>query len=143
MIVVRYATLVALVLWLGAMINARVGNLFPVVTFDQFTQLSRGFGPNTNKIYTVQPLSQDPKETGAAAKLIFAAALFQKAAASTPTSASGIEGVAIIFDAADGGIVAATLTNVQHLANGSLARESFWKQCYVEPPDAFQPPTKP
>jgi len=28
MIVVRYATLVALVLWLGAMINARVGNLF-------------------------------------------------------------------------------------------------------------------
>jgi hypothetical protein len=34
---------------------ARVGNLFPVVTFDQFVQLSRGFGPNTNKIYTVQP----------------------------------------------------------------------------------------
>jgi hypothetical protein len=28
MIVVRYATLVALVLWLGAMINARVGNLY-------------------------------------------------------------------------------------------------------------------
>ena len=28
MIIVRYATLVALVLWLGAMINARFGNLF-------------------------------------------------------------------------------------------------------------------
>jgi hypothetical protein len=28
MILVRYATLVALVLWLGAMINARFGNLF-------------------------------------------------------------------------------------------------------------------
>jgi len=34
---------------------AQVGNLFPVVTMDQFVQLSRGFGPNTNKIYAVQP----------------------------------------------------------------------------------------
>jgi len=34
---------------------ARVGGMFPVITFDQFVQLSRGFGPNTNKIYSVQP----------------------------------------------------------------------------------------
>jgi hypothetical protein len=34
---------------------ASLGGLFPVVTFDQFVQLSRGLGPNTNKIYTVQP----------------------------------------------------------------------------------------
>jgi hypothetical protein len=34
---------------------ASLGGLFPVVTMDQFVQLSRGLGPNTNKIYTVQP----------------------------------------------------------------------------------------
>ena len=34
---------------------ASVGGMFPVVTFDQFVQLSRGFGPNTNKIFSVQP----------------------------------------------------------------------------------------
>jgi hypothetical protein len=34
---------------------AQFGGMFPVVTSDQFVQLSRGFGPNTNKIYTVQP----------------------------------------------------------------------------------------
>jgi hypothetical protein len=34
---------------------ARVGGMFPVVTSDQFVQLSRGFGPRTNKIYSVQP----------------------------------------------------------------------------------------
>jgi len=34
---------------------AKVGNMFPVITMDQFVQLSRGFGPNTNKIFTVQP----------------------------------------------------------------------------------------
>ena len=34
---------------------AQVGGLFPVFTFDEFVQLSRGFGPNENKIYTIQP----------------------------------------------------------------------------------------
>src|SRR5262245_64194609 len=34
---------------------AKVGGMFPVVTFDQFVQLSRGFGPRENRIYTVQP----------------------------------------------------------------------------------------
>jgi hypothetical protein len=32
-----------------------LGGLFPVITMDQFVQLSRGLGPNVNKIYTVQP----------------------------------------------------------------------------------------
>jgi hypothetical protein len=35
--------------------RSEVGGMFPVFTFDQFVQLSRGFGPNTNKIYSVQP----------------------------------------------------------------------------------------
>ena len=34
---------------------AQVGGLFPVFTFDEFVQLGRGFGPNENKIYTIQP----------------------------------------------------------------------------------------
>jgi hypothetical protein len=34
---------------------AQVSGMFPVVTFDQFVQLSRGFGPRENRIYTVQP----------------------------------------------------------------------------------------
>jgi carboxypeptidase family protein/TonB-dependent receptor-like protein len=34
---------------------ASLGGLFPVITMDQFVQLSRGLGPNTNKIYSVQP----------------------------------------------------------------------------------------
>jgi len=34
---------------------AQVGGLFPVVTMEDFVQLSRGFGPNENKIFTLQP----------------------------------------------------------------------------------------
>src|SRR5207249_2436291 len=34
---------------------ARVGGMFPVITMEDYVQLSRGFGPRTNRIYTVQP----------------------------------------------------------------------------------------
>jgi carboxypeptidase family protein/TonB-dependent receptor-like protein len=35
--------------------SPEVGGMFPVFTFDQFVQLSRGFGPRSNKIYSLQP----------------------------------------------------------------------------------------
>jgi hypothetical protein len=34
---------------------ARVGGLFPRIDIDQFEHFARGFGPRTNRIYTVQP----------------------------------------------------------------------------------------
>ena len=95
------------------------------------------------KIYTVQPVSQDVKETKASAKLNFAASLFQRFSADTSESASKVEGVVVIFDSADGGIIGATRATVQQMGSGSLSRDSFWKQCYLEPPDAFQPPPRP
>ena len=95
------------------------------------------------KIYTVQPVSQDVKETKASAKLNFAASLFQRFSADTSESASKVEGVVVIFDSADGGIIGATRATVHQMGSGSLSRDSFWKQCYLEPPDAFQPPPRP
>jgi hypothetical protein len=95
------------------------------------------------KIYTVQPVSQDLKETKASAKLNFAASIFQRFSADTAVSASGVEGVVVIFDSADGGIIGATRANVQQMANGSISRDNFWRQCYLEPPDTFHSPAKP
>jgi hypothetical protein len=90
------------------------------------------------KIYTVQPVSQDLKGTDARAKLSFASALLRKYAAETTASTSALDGIVVIFDAADGGIIGSTLLNVQQLASGSLSQENFWKHCYVDPPDAFR-----
>lgn len=90
------------------------------------------------KIYTVQPVSPDPKETGARAKLAFAGGLLRKYATETPPSSPALHGIVVIFDAADGGIIGSTLLNVQQLANGSLSQDTFWKQCYMDPPNAFQ-----
>lgn len=97
----------------------------------------------TVKIYTVQPVSQNPKETDARAKLAFAGGLLRKYAAETTASTPPLDGIVVIFDAADGGIIGSTLLNVQQLASGSLSQDNFWKQCYLDPPDAFRPAANP
>ena len=95
------------------------------------------------KLFTVQPVSQDAKETGASVKLAFASSLFQKYATDNTASTSAVEGVVVIFDSADGGIVGATFTTIKELTAGTLSSENFWKQCYRDPPEAFQESRKP
>jgi hypothetical protein len=95
------------------------------------------------KIYTIRPVSQDARETGPGARLLYAASLFQKSSRELASATPPIDGVAIIFDAADGGIMGAVMENVKQLASGSLSIENFWKQSYLDPPDAFQPAPKP
>ncbi len=95
------------------------------------------------KIYTVSPVSADPQETGAHAKLNFASSLFLKFSAEHAPATPPVEGVVVIFDSADGGIIGSTLSSAQQLAAGSLSPNDFWKQCYLDPPDAFQPKPKP
>jgi len=95
------------------------------------------------RIFTVQPVLQEPKETGARARLAFASSLFQKYAADNTASTSAVEGVVVIFDSADGGIVGTTLATLKQFAAGTLSPENFWKQCYRDPPEAFQESRKP
>jgi len=95
------------------------------------------------KIFTVQSVSQDSKGTGARARLAFASSLFQKYAADNTASTSAVEGVVVIFDSADGGIVGTTLATLKQFAAGTLSPENFWKQCYRDPPEAFQESRKP
>ena len=92
------------------------------------------------KIYTVQPVSQVAKETDAAAKLAFAASLFENF---SQDAAAQVEGVVVIFDSADGGILGATVGSVQQLTDATLSKENFFKQCYVDPPEAFAASGKP
>jgi hypothetical protein len=92
----------------------------------------------TVKIYTVQPASQDPKETDARARLKFAGALMRKFVEDVAPGTTAGEGVVVIFDSADGGIAGATLASIQRLAKGEISEEAFWKQCYLDPPETFQ-----
>jgi hypothetical protein len=95
------------------------------------------------KMFTVQTASQDAKETGAGAKLAFASSLFQRYATDDSASSSAVEGVVVIFDSADGGIVGATLAALKQRSAGTLSPENFWSQCYRDPPETFAQSRKP
>jgi hypothetical protein len=94
------------------------------------------------KIFTVQLLSQNPKETGPTARLTYCLALFEKGLGEGSAANPASEGVVVILDAADGGIAAATSANIQKLATGELKGEAFWQLGYLDPPDAFTPAPK-
>ena len=97
----------------------------------------------TTKIYTVQIVSQDAKESGAAVRLSYALALFEKGLKESAGTASPPDGIVVIFDAADGGIAAAAIPDIENVASGAMTREAFWSQCDLDPPEAFRPPAKP
>jgi hypothetical protein len=94
------------------------------------------------KIFTVQLLSQNPKEAGPTARLNYCLALFEQSLREASAADQAAEGVVVIFDAADGGIAAATFANIQKLTSGDLKGEAFWQQSYLDPPDAFTPAPK-
>jgi hypothetical protein len=94
------------------------------------------------KIFTVQLLSPNAKDTGPAARRTFCLALFEKGLREGSAANPASEGVVVIFDAADGGIAAATSANIRRQTSGELQGEAFWQQGYLDPPDAFTPAPK-
>ena len=81
--------------------------------------------------------------TSASEKKAFAKEMFLKAYAEQKSATPPIEGVVVLFDSADGGQVAATVTSLQKLEDGSLTGLSFWKQCSLDPPELFEDAAKP
>jgi hypothetical protein len=49
----------------------------------------------------------------------------------------GEEGIVLVFDSADGGMAAATLPDLQRWIRGELTDETFRRQCWLDPSDAF------
>jgi hypothetical protein len=96
----------------------------------------------TVKIYTVQPVSKDQRETGPAARLNLTLALFEEGLNEAGAASSKPDGVVVIFDAADGGIASATLADIQSYVSGKLTREQFLAQCNLDPIEAFREPVK-
>ena len=75
-----------------------------------------------------------PQET----RLSFAKALFRKKFPELSQAAPSLAGVVIVFDAEDGGMAAATMAALQQWNAGHLSDNAFWKQCWLDPPDAFK-----
>jgi hypothetical protein len=53
----------------------------------------------------------------------------------TQRSKESTAGLVLIFDAEDGGIIAATRSVLDLWKSGALSEQAFWKQCYRDPPE--------
>lgn len=93
----------------------------------------------TVKIFTVQVTSDNARDTGAAQRMKYCLALFEKGRSEAAGAAPAPEGVVVIFDSADGGIAGATISNIERVSSGVMARDAFWSQSYIDPADMFQP----
>lgn len=112
-------------------------------------QETNSFGGNweplkgkTVKVIWVEPASPTAS-TSPAQKLAFAKPLLVKAYGEVNSATPPVFGVVIVFDSADGGQIAATLSSLKQMVDGDLPEAAFWKQCSLDPPESFQESAKP
>ncbi len=64
-------------------------------------------------------------------KLLFARSVFRRETEPLPESANGL---VLIFDAEDGGMIAATRALIEQWKRGAISEQAFWQQCLRDPP---------
>ena len=84
------------------------------------------------KIIWVQPQGNSTQKT----RLSYAETVFKKEAPEL-NKAPGVEGVVVVFDAAEGGMAATTVAALRQWGAGTLSDTAFLKECWFDPADAF------
>jgi hypothetical protein len=110
------------------------------ISKDETTAFGGKWAPLAGKkvqVIWLEPASPNATST-AREKLTMARALFEKTYHEMKPPAPAVDGVVIVFDAADGGQIAATIAGIKGLVDGSLAPAEFWRQCSLDPPESFQ-----
>ena len=110
------------------------------ISKDETTTFGGKWAPLASKkvrVIWLEPASATATST-AKEKLAFARALFEKTYGELKSSGAAVDGVVIVFDSADGGQIAATISSLKQLADGAIAENAFWKQCSLDPPESFQ-----
>jgi hypothetical protein len=93
------------------------------------------------KIITVQKLDENAKDGGAQARLEFTKYQLDVNFAELMQKAKDIAGIVLIFDSADGGMIAATLPTLQQWKAGTLSDAALWHKCFFDPPEVFSSAT--
>ncbi len=89
------------------------------------------------RIVSVQKVDDAAKDPGEQARLAFAKSVLDKAYAEISEKSPELAGVVVIFDSADGGMIAATFDSLKQWKAGSLSDAALWHQCYFDPPETI------
>ena len=88
-------------------------------------------------ILSVQKTDEAAQNGGSAAKLEFAKFLLDKNYSDIAKRSPSLAGVVLIFDSADGGMIASTLSTLQKWKAGALSDAALWHECFFDPPETF------
>ncbi len=87
------------------------------------------------KILSIEKVDDSSKDAGLIMRLEFAKAQLEKNYDELAEKSGTLAGIVLIFDSADGGMIAATLPAMQKWKSGNLSDSAFWHQCFFDPPE--------
>jgi hypothetical protein len=89
------------------------------------------------KIFSVQKVDENSNDAGSGARLEYAKFLLEKGFKEIAQKSQGLAGIVIIFDSADGGMIAVTTPALQQWKAGTLSDAALWHKCFFDPPETF------
>ncbi len=89
------------------------------------------------KIVSVQKVDENSKEAGAKERLEYAKYLLQQGYPELAKNPQELAGIVVIFDSADGGMIAATYSALKDWKAGLLSDAALWHKCFFDPPETF------
>jgi hypothetical protein len=89
------------------------------------------------KVISVEENDEAAKDGGSKMKLEFAKFLFDKNYAEIAQKSPSLAGIVLIFDSADGGMIAAPETVLENWKAGTLSDAALWHGCFFDPPETF------
>jgi hypothetical protein len=89
------------------------------------------------KVISVQKVDEAARNVGSPERLGYAKFLLEKTYAEIIEKKQEIQGIVLIFDSADGGMIAATASVLQQWKAGTLTDSALWRKCFFDPPEIF------
>jgi hypothetical protein len=89
------------------------------------------------KIISVQKIDENAKDAGPKARLEYAKFLLEENYKELAQAPAALAGIVVIFDSADGGMIAATMPALQQWRAGTLSDSALWHKCFFDPPETF------
>src|SRR5580692_11674175 len=89
------------------------------------------------RIVSVEQTDENAKDSGPQLRLEFAKSVLDQDYAELGQKPQELAGIVVIFDAVDGGMIAAALPTLQQWKAGKLSDAAMWHQCFFDPPETF------
>ena len=89
------------------------------------------------RIVSVENTDETGKDPSPQLRLEFAKSVLDQSYAEIAQKFQDLAGVVLIFDSADGGMIAATVPTLKQWKAGSLSDAALWHQCFFDPPETF------